>query len=60
MVVVLLVVSGVAATSLAYVYKFTKGPIAAAKLKKKKKAIAFVVPDFDAKVDADPIAQIRI
>jgi len=56
MVVILLIVSAVAATSLAYVYKFTKGPIAAAKLKKKKKAIAFVVPDFDAKVDPDPIA----
>lgn len=49
MVVVLLIISAVAATSLAYVYKFTKDPIAKAKSKKEEKAIKQVVPAFDNK-----------
>ena len=49
MVVVLLIISVIAATSLAYVYKFTKDPIAKAKSKKEEKAISQVVPAFDNK-----------
>jgi len=47
MVIVLFVVSAVAASSLAFVYKFTKDPIEKAKLEKKKAAIGNVVPAFD-------------
>lgn len=47
MVVVLFIVSAVAATALAFVYQATKDPIAEAKLEKKKKAIGQVVPEFD-------------
>ncbi len=47
MVVVLLIVSAVAATSLAFIYQLTKNPIAKAKLEKDKKAVRLVVPDFD-------------
>ena len=46
MVLALFVVSLISATTLAYVYEFTKGPIAVAKLKKKIAAIKKVVPDF--------------
>ncbi len=48
MVVVLFLVSAIAATALAFVYQATKGPIAKAKLEKKKKAIGLVVPGFGA------------
>ncbi len=47
MVVVLFIVSTIAATILAFVYQATKEPIAKAKLEKKKKAIGLVVPEFD-------------
>ena len=47
MVIVLTIVSFVAAISLASVYNITKEPIAKAKLKKKLKAIADVAPAFD-------------
>jgi len=47
MVVVLLIVSGIAATTLAFVYQATKGPIEIAKLKKQKKAITQVVAEFN-------------
>jgi len=53
MVVVLLIVSTVAATTLAFVYQATKGPIEQAKLKKQKNAIKKVVADFD----NNPIAE---
>ncbi|NOZ34654.1 MAG: RnfABCDGE type electron transport complex subunit G [Chlorobi bacterium] len=53
MVVVLFIVSVIAATALALVYKATKGPIAKSKLEKKKKAIKNVVNDFD----NNPIAE---
>jgi len=46
MVLALFVVSLISATTLGYVYEFTKGPIAVAKLKKKIAAIKKVVPDF--------------
>ena len=46
MVLALFVVSLVSATTLGFVYEFTKGPIAAAKLKKKIEAIKKVVPEF--------------
>ncbi len=55
MVITLFVVAAIAATSLAYVYEFTKGPIEKAKLAKKKKAIGMVVPEFD--TTANPIAE---
>ncbi len=47
MVVMLLLVSAVAATALAFVYQVTKKPIAKAKLKKDKKAVGLVVPKFN-------------
>ncbi len=47
MVIALLVISAVAATTLGYVYEATKGPIAEAKRLKLEKAIAEVVPEFD-------------
>ncbi len=53
MVVVLFIVSAIAATALAFVYKATKEPIAKSKLEKKKKAIKNVVNDFD----NNPIAE---
>lgn len=53
MVVVLLIVTVVAATSLAFVYQITKGPIEKARLEKQKKAIKEVVAEFD----NDPIAE---
>ncbi len=46
MVVVLLIVSLVSATSLGYIYELTKNPIASAKLAKKLAAIELVVPKF--------------
>ena len=51
MVVVLFIVSAVAATALAFVYQATKEPIAKAKLEKKKKAIVVVLPEFDTLFD---------
>ena len=53
MVVVLLIVSAVAATALAFVYQATKAPIAKAKLEKDKKAVGLVVPKFD----NDPVSE---
>jgi len=52
MVSTLLIVSVVAATSLAFIYKLTKEPIAKAKLEKQKSAIKDVMPDFN----NDPIS----
>ncbi len=46
MVVALLIVTLVAATTLGFVYEFTKAPIALAKLNKKLNAIKLVVPEF--------------
>jgi electron transport complex protein RnfG len=47
MVVTLLLVTGIAATALGFVYDFTKGPIAAAKLKAQQEAVKMVLPEFD-------------
>ncbi|MCF6358564.1 MAG: RnfABCDGE type electron transport complex subunit G [Draconibacterium sp.] len=47
MVVTLLLVTGIAAASLGYVYELTKGPIAEAKLKAQQEAITKVLPEFD-------------
>ena len=47
MVVTLLLVTGIAAATLGFVYDLTKGPIAAAKLKAQKEAITKVLPEFD-------------
>jgi electron transport complex protein RnfG len=47
MVATLFIVTLVASTALAYVYELTKGPIEAAKLAKKLKAIDAVVPEYD-------------
>jgi len=47
MVVTLLLVTGIAATALGYVYDLTKGPIAAAKLKAQQEAIKKVLPEFE-------------
>lgn len=47
MVLVLFLVAAIAAATLAFVYQATKGPIEAAKLKKKKEAIGKVVPKFE-------------
>lgn len=52
MVLTLLIVSVVAATSLAFIYQLTKEPIAKAKLEKQKSAIKDVMPDFN----NDPIS----
>ena len=47
MVVTLFLVTGIAAAALGFVYDFTKGPIAAAKLKAQQEAITNVLPEFD-------------
>ncbi len=47
MVVVLFLISAIAATALAFVYQATKDPIQKSKLEKKKQAIKNVVNDFD-------------
>ena len=47
MLIALFVVALISSTTLGYVYEFTKGPIAAAKLKKKVEAIKIVVPEFN-------------
>lgn len=47
MVLTLLVVTGIAATALGFVYDLTKGPIAEAKLKAQQEAITKVLPAFD-------------
>lgn len=46
MVLALLIVALISATSLGYIYEFTKGPIDKAKMQKKIAAIKLVVPDF--------------
>jgi electron transport complex protein RnfG len=56
MLVVLFLVSGIAATALAYVYQATKGPIETAKKEKEKQAMAAVLPEFDAVKDTFKIA----
>ncbi|MBX2842974.1 MAG: RnfABCDGE type electron transport complex subunit G [Flammeovirgaceae bacterium] len=43
----LLVVTLVASAALGFVYEFTKAPIKKARIEKKKRAIAAVLPDFD-------------
>ncbi len=48
MVVMLFLVTGIAAAALGFVYDFTKGPIAEAKLKAQQEAITNVLPQFDA------------
>lgn len=53
MVVALLIVTGIASTTLGFVYEFTKEPIAQAKLNKKLNAIKAVVPEFDNNPDAE-------
>ncbi|WP_430812289.1 MULTISPECIES: RnfABCDGE type electron transport complex subunit G [unclassified Carboxylicivirga] len=47
MVLTLLVITGIAGTSLGFMYELTKGPIAAAKAAKQQAAIKEVVPGFD-------------
>lgn len=47
MVVTLLLVTGIAAAALGYVYVLTEEPIAAAKLKAQQEAIKKVLPEFD-------------
>lgn len=47
MTVTLLLVTGIAATALGFVYEFTKGPIEASKKLKLENAIGQVVPEFD-------------
>ncbi len=47
MVVTLLLVTGIAAAALGFVYDLTKGPIAEAKLKAQQEAITKVLPEFD-------------
>ena len=47
MVVTLLLVTGIAAAALGFVYDLTKGPIEAAKLKAQQEAITKVLPEFD-------------
>ncbi len=47
MVVTLLLVTGIAAATLGFVYDLTKGPIAVAKLKTQQEAITKVLPEFD-------------
>lgn len=53
MLVTLVVVTGVAAFSLGFVYKYTKEPIAIAKAEKQLRAIKAVVGDYD----NDPLAE---
>lgn len=53
MVLALTIVALISATSLGYIYELTKGPIDAAKLKKKLKAIQEVVPEFSNDPNAD-------
>ncbi len=52
MVLVLLSVALISATSLGYIYEFTKKPIEEAKLQKKLQAIELVVPKFSNNPDA--------
>ena len=47
MVVTLLLVTGIAAAALGFVYDFTKGPIEVAKLKAQSEAIKNVLPAFE-------------
>ena len=47
MVVTLLLVTGIAAAGLGFVYDLTKGPIEVAKLKAQNEAIKLVLPEFD-------------
>ncbi|WP_167618403.1 RnfABCDGE type electron transport complex subunit G [Maribellus sediminis] len=47
MVVTLVLVTGIAAAALGFVYDFTKAPIEAAKLKAQTEAITQVLPEFD-------------
>ncbi len=47
MLVTLVLVTGIAAAALGFVYDFTKGPIEVAKLKAQTEAIKAVLPEFD-------------
>ncbi len=47
MVLTLVLVTGIAAAALGFVYDFTKGPIEAAKAKAQKEAIKNVLPEFE-------------
>lgn len=47
MVVILVLVTGIAAAALGFVYDITKGPIEVAKLKAQTEAITQVLPEFD-------------
>jgi electron transport complex protein RnfG len=47
MVLTLLVITGIAGTSLGFMYKLTKAPIEAAKAAKQEAAIKMVLPEFD-------------
>lgn len=47
MVVTLLLVTGIAAAALGFVYDLTKGPIAEAKLKAQQEAVKKVLPEYD-------------
>lgn len=47
MVLTLLLVTGIAALALGYVYDLTKGPIAVAKLKAQQEAISEVLPEYE-------------
>ena len=47
MVLTLVLVTGIAAAVLGFVYDFTKGPIEVAKLKAQTEAIKTVLPEFD-------------
>lgn len=53
MVLALFIVTVVSATTLGFVYEFTKEPIAQAQLAKKLNAIKAVVPEFDNNPDAE-------
>lgn len=53
MVVTLMLVTGIAAAALGFVYDFTKGPIAEAKAKAQAKAIEQVLPEFDELGDSE-------
>lgn len=53
MVIALVLVTAIAATTLGFVFEFTKEPIALAKLNKKLTAIKEVVPEFTNNPDAD-------
>lgn len=56
MVIVLLLITGIAAAALASVYQATKAPIAQAKALKQQEAIKAVVPEYN----NDPLAEVKV